>query len=415
MKAEIISIGTELLLGETVDTNSNYLAGQLPSLGIDLYWISQVGDNQLRLVEVLKRAWQRSELLLTTGGLGPTEDDLTRESIAEMFGENMSVSPVLKQEIEEFFSQRGLEMPLSNLKQAMLIPSASAIHNIRGTAPGWWVEKDGHILVAMPGPPREMQNMWELEVQPKLRQRFTGTVILSRTVKTFGLTEAAVDEMVTPLLSGTNPTLAIYAKADGIYLRLTTKAQSQIDAEETLARGEASVRSILGEYIWGTDHDTLEGVVGQLLAEKGLSLAVMESGTGGLLAATITDVPGCSSYFKGGIVAYSNEAKIACGVAPGLITSFGAASPEVARAMAQAVRAYLKADIGVSTAGAAGPDKVENKSAGMLYIAVDDGHTNRVVQGNYPGNRPQIKRRVTTAALFELKKLLTAFNDNRKS
>jgi nicotinamide-nucleotide amidase len=415
MKAEIISIGTELLLGETVDTNSNYLAGQLPSLGIDLYWISQVGDNQLRLVEVLKRAWQRSELLLTTGGLGPTEDDLTRESIAEMFGEDMSVSPVLKQEIEEFFSQRGLEMPLSNLKQATLIPSASAIHNIRGTAPGWWVEKDGHILIAMPGPPREMQHMWELEVQPKLRQRFAGTVILSRTIKAFGLTEAAVDEMVTPLLSGTNPTLAIYAKADGIYLRLTTKAQSQIDAEETLARGEASVRSILGEYIWGTDHETLEDVVGQLLAEKGLSLAVVESCTGGLLAATITDVPGSSIYFKGGIVAYSNEAKIACGVASDLITSCGAISPEVARAMAQAARAYLKADIGVSTTGVAGPNGVENKAAGMLYIAVDDGHTSRVIQGNYPGNRPQVKRRATTAALFELKKLLTAVNDNRKT
>jgi nicotinamide-nucleotide amidase len=415
MKAEIISIGTELLLGETIDTNSNYLAGQLPSLGIDLYWISQVGDNQHRLVEVLKRAWQRSEMLLTTGGLGPTEDDLTRESIAEMLGETMSVSPVLKKEIEEFFSQRGLEMPLSNLKQAMLVPSASAIHNIRGTAPGWWVEKDGHILIAMPGPPREMQHMWELEVQPKLRQRCASTVILSRTVKTFGLTEAAVDEMVTPLLCGTNPTLAIYAKADGIYLRLTTKAQSQIDAEETLARGEASVRSILGKYIWGTDHDTIEGIVGQLLAEKGLSLAVVESGTGGLLAATITDVPGSSSYFKGGIVAYSNEAKIACGVTPSLISDCGAISPEVAGTMAQAVRLYLKTDIGISTTGVAGLDEVENRTAGTLYIALDDGHTSWVIQGNYPGNRPQVKRRATTAALFELKKLLTAVNDNRKT
>jgi nicotinamide-nucleotide amidase len=413
MKAEIISIGTELLLGETVDTNANYLAGQLPLLGIDLYWISQVGDNQARLVEVLKRAWQRSELMLTTGGLGPTEDDLTREAIAEMLGETLTVSPMLKREIEDFFTQRGIEMPLSNLKQAALIPSASAIHNIRGTAPGWWIEKDGHILIAMPGPPREMQNMWELEVQPQLRQRFTGTVILSRTVKTFGLTEAAVGEMVAPLLVGTNPTLAIYAKADGIYLRLTTKAQSQADAEETLARGEASVRSILGEYIWGIDQDTLEGMVGQLLVGKGLSLAVVESCTGGLLAATITDVPGSSSYFKGGLVAYSDEAKITCGVDPGLISKCGAASSEVAQAMAKAARLYLKADIGVSTTGVAGPDGVENKTAGMLYIAVDNGRTSRVIQGNYPGNRPQVKRRAATAALFELKKLLMTVNDNR--
>ncbi len=406
MRAEIISIGTEILLGEITDTNASYLAGQLPLLGIDLYWISQVGDNQARLVEVLQRAWQRSDLILTTGGLGPTEDDLTREAIAEMLGEILTIEPALRQEIEEFFAQWGINMPPSNVKQAALIPSASAIHNVRGTAPGWWMERDGRVLVAMPGPPREMQHIWDKEIRPRLQQRFTGAIILSRTFKTSGLGEAAVGEMVSPLLSQANPTLAVYAKADGIHLRLAAKAPGREQAEEMLAEAEAGVRSILGEYIWGTDNDRLEAMVGQLLKEKGLSLAVMESCTGGLLAATLTDVSGSSAYFKGGLIAYSNEAKIAGGVAPGLISDYGTISHEVAQAMAQAARLYWRADIGVSITGIAGPDEVEGKPVGMVYIGIDDGRAVRVVPGNYPGNRIQITRRATNAALFELRKML---------
>lgn len=361
MKAEIISVGTELLLGEIIDTNASYLANQLPLLGVDLYWISQVGDNQARLVEVLKRAWQRSDLILTTGGLGPTEDDLTREAIAEMLGERLTIEPALKREIEGFFAQHGMKMSPSNIKQAALIPSASAIHNI-GTAPGWWVERDGRILAAMPGPHGEMRRMWDKEVLPRLHQRCTGAIIVSKTSKTFGLPEATVGELVSPLLSSANPTLAVYAKTDGIHLRLTAKARSQEEAEKMLAQGEASVRSILGEYIWGTDNDILEAVVGRLLTEKGLSLAVMESCSGGLLAATITDTPGSSIYFKGGLVAYSNEAKIAYGVAPQLISDYGAISSEVAQAMAEAARLRFGADIGVGITGVAGPDEMEGKS-----------------------------------------------------
>ena len=275
MKAEIISIGTELLLGETTDTNASYLASQLPPLGIDLYWISQVGDNKARLVEVLKRAWQRSELILTTGGLGPTEDDLTREAIAEMLGEKIKTAPSLEQEIRAFFARRGIEMPPSNIKQAALIPSAQPLRNIRGTAPGWWVERNGRIIVAMPGPPREMQHLWENEILPRLQRYSTGAIILSKTFKTFGLSEAAVGELVSHQLSSANPTLGVYAKPDGIQLRLTAKAESQKQAEKMIAESEVSIRAVLGEYIWGVDDDTLETAVGHLLVEKGLSLAVM--------------------------------------------------------------------------------------------------------------------------------------------
>jgi len=215
MRAEIISIGTELLLGEITDTNAPFLAAELPALGIDLYWISQVGDNQARLVKVLKRAWQRSDLILTTGGLGPTEDDITREAIAELLGEKLKPVPALERELREFFARLGREMPLTNLKQATIIPSSEAIPNPSGTAPGWWVEKDSHILIAMPGPPREMQPMWQNRVLPRLRPQIGG-VIISRVIKLFGLPEAQVAEMVAPRLSSANPTLGVYAKADGI-------------------------------------------------------------------------------------------------------------------------------------------------------------------------------------------------------
>ncbi|HET6477615.1 MAG TPA: molybdopterin-binding protein, partial [Dehalococcoidales bacterium] len=198
MKAEIISIGTELLLGEIVDTNTPYLANQLSVLGIDLYFTSAVGDNMARLKGVLKQAWDRSDIILTTGGLGPTQDDLTRDAIAALLGEKMEVAPQLKQDLINFFSRRGLEMPASNVRQATLIPSCTALINPQGTAPGWWVEREGKVIVAMPGPPGEMQYMWENQVLPGLQKK-TGAVILTRMIKTFGTSEAKVDEMLSDL------------------------------------------------------------------------------------------------------------------------------------------------------------------------------------------------------------------------
>ena len=408
MKAEIISVGTELLLGEITDTNASYLAGQLPPLGIDLYWISQVGDNQKRLVEVLERGWHRSDLILITGGLGPTEDDLTREAIAAMLGEELRIDPLLVPEIRERFTRRGIEMAPSNIKQAAVIPSAKAIHNARGTAPGWWVEKEGHTLVAMPGPPGEMHHMWHTEVLPRLRQRATGAIIFSKTLKVFGFSEATLGEMVSPWLTAANPTMGIYAKVDGVYLRFGAKAQSQKQAEEMIAREETKVRSILGEAIWGTDDDTLASVVGHVLAERGLSLAVMEGCTGGLLTATITDDPDVSAYFKGGLVAYSNEALIAYGVNAGLISDYGVISPEVAQAMAEVARLRLEADIGVSITGVIGPDKLEGKPVGTMYIGINSSESKKTIKSNYTGDGSRVKRLVTNAALFELRKMLLA-------
>ena len=400
MKSEIISIGTEILLGGITDTNSSYLARQLSLLGIDLYWISQVGDNQARLEEVLKRAWQRSELILTTGGLGPTEDDVTRETIAGMLGEKPEIKPSLESELRERFARGGMEMPLSNLKQATLIPSAESITNARGTAPGWWVARDGHIIIAMPGPPLELQETWQKQVQPRLRQGSTA-LILSRTFKTLGLSEAGLGELVSPLLSSANPTLAVYAKADGIQVRLTAKAETQKQAEKMIAEGEVNVRAILDEYIWGTDEDTLETVIGRLLIEKSLSLAVIEDYSGGWLTASLTDVPESPTFFKGGLTACSNEAKIAFGVNAEIISQYGAVSPEVAQAMAGAVRVLLKADIGVSITGI---EETADNPTGIVYIDMAADKSSRVI------SRARGKRRATASALLELRKLLLSLD-----
>jgi len=243
---------------------------------------------------------------------------------------------------------------------------------------------------------------------PRLQGRLQREVILFRTLKSFGLSEAEVDEMVSPLFSLANPKIGVYAKPDGIHLRLIARAQKREEAEELIARGEAQLREIFAHHIWGTDSDTLEGVVGAVLASKGLTLATMESCTGGLLATTLTDVPGSSVYYKGGFIAYSNEAKIALGVSAQLIEQHGAVSPEIAEAMAEAARLRVKTDIGVGTTGVAGPDQLEGKPPGIAYIAICDGQGKRSLKGNYPPRRPEVKRLATTHALFLLRQRLLA-------
>ena len=406
MKAEIISIGTELLLGEITDTNSVYLAGQLPLLGLDIHFMSTVGDNQHRLVDTLRQAWQRSDIIIATGGLGPTQDDITREAVAELLNEEITIDPALVKKFHELFSYYKIEMPPSNIRQAGVIPSAQIIPNPRGTAPGWWIERDERIIVTMPGPPREMQLMWTKEVLPKLQQRTEGTVILSKTLKIFDLTEAKVDELVSPFLSATNPTLATYAKADGIHLRITAKARVASEAQQLIDQREADIRAILDDNIWGVDSDSLESIVGALFMAKGLTLATMESSTGGLLANVITNVPGSSKYFRGGLVTYADEAKAAFGLDAQLISQYGAVSAEAAEAMATTARDKLGTAIGVGLTGVTGPIEIEGKPVGTIFVGIDDGQRKKSLTKNYPGNRLQVKQRAVTSALFELRRIL---------
>jgi len=404
MNAEILSIGTELLLGEIADTNAHYLANQLPLLGIDLRWVTTVGDDWERLTEAFHRAWSRSDIILATGGLGPTEDDLTREAIAGTLGEKPEVNSLLEQELRSFFTRLGWEMSPHNIKQATLIPSAQPLHNPRGTAPGWWIEKGGKVIVAMPGPPKEMHYMWEREVMPRLRQR-SREIILSRTLKCFGLGEANVDEMVSPLLPLRNANLGIYAKPDGIHLRLIAKAQDQAGAEAILAEGEDKLRAILQGSIWGVDSDSLEEVVGEVLAAKGLTLATMESFTGGLLADVLNNIQDNSSY-RGGLIACSRESKVALGVDGSLIERFGEVSTEVAEAMARVSRQHLKTDIGIGITGEVVGGGIKGKSSGLAYITICTSKEQWSRDWKFPPHHPEYRRYAVSATLIGLRERL---------
>ena len=407
MRADIISIGTELLMGELVDTNAPYLAAQMPSMGIELQRITQVGDDIDMLVQALQQASQRSDLILTTGGLGPTDDDLTREAIARLLGEALYVDPQSLDHLQETFRQRGASMPSANVKQANLIPSARSILNAIGTAPGWWVENGGTIIVAMPGPPVELHRMWEVEVQPQLRHRAPGTVILTRSFKTHGLGESALNELIAPLFHLPDATLGMYAQAQGVQVRVRVRAQNIEEAQRLLSPVEAELRRLLGDSIWGVDDQALEEQVGNELRRQGLTLAVMESCTGGLLAHTITQVPGSSHYFTGGVVAYSNDVKIAWGVAPDLIREHGAVSPQVAQEMARAARDRMGADLGIGVTGVAGPEELEGNPAGTVHIGLAHWGGTIHFSRRYPSQRALVKQRATMQALIELWNLLS--------
>ena len=402
MKAEIIPVGTEILLGNIIDTNSSFLANQLPLLGIDLYFVSTVGDNQKRLVDTLKRAWRRADLIITTGGLGPTQDDITREAIGKLVGEEPKVDEKLWQELQDLFSRYLREIPQSNIRQATVIPSAQIIPNHMGTAPGWWVEKDDHIIIALPGPTDEMKLMWQEGVLPKLEQRLTGEVILSRVIKTFRLAEAKVDELVAHVSRLSNPTLATYIKPDGVYLRITAKAKEKTEAQRLISQSEEQIRDILSSYIWGVDDDTLDSVIGELLRAKNLSLATMESCTEGLLCSTIASGRESYTYFKGGLLACCDEAKIACGVDTSIMERSGKENTEVAKAMAETARKNLKTDIGMGVGGNMNPDK----NSGNVFIGLSSDKFEQTFSHMLRGNSSRMKQRAVYAALFDLRKVL---------
>jgi nicotinamide-nucleotide amidase len=406
MRSEIVSIGTEILMGQITDTNGSWLAQQLPALGIDLYWVSAVGDNLVRLTEVLSRALQRSDLVICTGGLGPTEDDLTREAIAAALGEDIIQDPALEADLRAHFARRGNSMPPRNLKQATRTASTQALPNPRGSAPGWWSEHDGHVIAAMPGVPHEMRYMWDTQVLPRLRSRLGEVIIYSRLLKVIGLGESAAEERIRHLLHAGNPTIGTYAKEDGIHLRITAKAESREQARLLVADMENKARAELGPHVYGADDDRLEGVVGRLLLERRLTLATMESCTGGLVANIITNEPGSSAYFKGGLVSYTNEAKVGFGVPAEVIQEHGAVSAETALEMATAARRQLDASVGLSVTGVAGPAELEGHPPGTVHLAIDLNGQRQSLEAFYPLERTQMKRLTMLAALDLVRRAL---------
>ncbi len=398
--AELLSVGTELLRGEIVDTNAGYIAAQLPLLGIELQRMSTCGDNLDYLRDVLQQALGRATVVITSGGLGPTEDDLTREAIAATLGETLTIDPELEKNLRMMFSRSGREMPPHNIKQAMVIPSAKALPNPRGTAPGWWVEKNGKVIVTLPGPPREMTLMWQNEVIPRLKARFPTKPILSRTIKTFFVPEAMVAQLMEPFFSIDNPTLGIYAKPDGIQVRLIAHGDN---AEALLDDAERKISNLLASYVWGKDDDTLSGLVGKWLSKHKLTLATIEDVTGGLLADAITSTSESRNYYHGGLIATNDHAKISWGVPVEIIGKHGAVSTEVAEVMAVAIKNRLATDIGVSVTGITG---TESKQPGLVFIGIADSHGAKTWQQQYQVGRADIRERAAIAALFRLRERL---------
>jgi nicotinamide-nucleotide amidase len=402
MRAEIIASGTELLLGEVSDINTSFIAGQLAALGIDLYYASIVGDNYERFSEVLKQAFQRSDMVIITGGLGPTKGDITREVIAGLMGEKMELDRVLKQHITDFFSRVHLEMTDNNLKQAMLIPGAVAIPNPLGTAPGWWVEKEGKIIISLPGPPREMQPMWQKEILPRLGEKGSG-VILSRTLKTWGLSEAKIDQLVGPYMSSANPTLALYAKTDGIHLRITAKSNNRQEALQLINNRESELREILKDSVWGTDQETMEDVVSHLIQDMGLSVAVAESFTGGLLTCSFSGVRESGQFFKGGLIMADTDSRRLMGIIPA--SDAGRADIRTASKMAALAREKFGADIGIGIDGGVQPQS-DDSSLGQTFLAISLREVEHNFAQTYPARSYLLARRSVMNALYNLRKVL---------
>lgn len=406
MVGEIVAVGTELLLGQILNTNARYLSQALARLGIDVYHQSVVGDNRARAAAVLRQALGRADLVITSGGLGPTEDDLTREAVADALGVGLEENREARAVVESYFRRRGRAAPAGNRRQWTLPAGARALANPNGSAPGFILEKDGRLVVCLPGPPGELQPMMEAEVIPLLAAHpgRRGTVIVSRVLHLGGIGEAAAEERVADLLAGTNPTVAPYAHPGQVDLRLTAKAATEEAARALLAPLEAAVRARLGRHLFGADDETLEAVVGERLRSRGLTLALAESCTGGMVAERITRVAGSSDYFLLGAVTYANSAKERLlGVPAETLRRHGAVSRETALAMAEGARRCGGASVAVSITGIAGPaGGTPEKPVGTVYfgLAAPEGRWWR--RGAFPGDRETIRRWSAQTALYFL-------------
>ncbi len=400
-------------MGELTDTNSSFIASRLPGLGINLQHISLVGDDLQTLAQAVTQGLERSDIIFTSGGLGPTQDDLTRDAVAAALGEEMEVQEEIVEKLRAYFRQRGGEMPATNIRQASLIPSAEIIPNARGTAPGWWVERNGKRIVTMPGPPAELQAIWEAEVVPRLRKISLGEVILTRNIKTSGMSEGSVDELVTDYLGKENPYLGIYSKADGIHLRIIARGPDEASARSLLQPVADGLVSIMGPHIWGYDDETPQQAVGDLLSAKGMTLATMEQCTGGVLAASISEAPASAAYYRRGLIVYGRESAISSGVSAKTIDSYGLVSPETARAMAQAAASLSTsaADVGIGITGVIGPAAVDDQVPGAVHIALVhppvSGESVTHVPLRLPPRPLVIRRRASSTALIELRRVLS--------
>ena len=409
MNAEIISIGTELLLGHILNTNTTFLSQKLAEAGVDVYNTSVVGDNPQRLVSALLQALERSDIVITTGGLGPTVDDITIETIAKFIGRPLVRNKMVVQCLENYFKFKGLKIPEATMRQAYTPKDIKCIRNNVGTAPGLIVDWKDKIIICLPGPPRELETMFANNVLPILKKMSKNTwVIKSRTIKITGLAESVVNKAVKGLLELKPPTtVGIYAKLGQVELKVMSKAKNERLAKAAIHKIEKKIRAKLKDHIFGCDDETLEGAVGKLLTAKRQTIAVAESCTGGLLSSRLTDVSGSSNYFIMGLVAYSNPCKIAgAGVDVKILMKYGAVSQQVALEMARGIRTLVGADIGIGITGIAGPTGgTKNKPVGLVYIALNMKDQAPIVREfRFKGSREEVKFLTSQSALDMIRK-----------
>ncbi|MBK9178865.1 MAG: competence/damage-inducible protein A [Acidimicrobiales bacterium] len=405
MRCDVVAVGTELLLGQVVDTNSAWIGEQLALAGIDSYVQTKVGDNLPRIVAVLRQALARSDAVIVCGGLGPTQDDITREAIAEVMGVDLRRDPEIVEVIRDLFASRGRRMPANNERQADVPVGATVIRQTRGTAPGLVCPVGMQVIYAVPGVPHEMQDMVRRAVLPDLQARSgEPAVILSRTLRTWGESESGLAELLADRIDELdplgNPTLAFNASGiEGLKVRITAKAADAAAATAALDDEEASLRALLGPLVFGVDGETMEHAVLDLLRGRGLTLAVAESVTGGLVAARITNVPGASMVFRGGVVSYASEVKHELlGVPEGPVVSEAAAA-----AMADGVRRLLGADVGLAATGVAGPTEQEGQPVGTVFFGLALGDDVSAVRTLLPGDRDRVRQFATITLLNRLR------------
>lgn len=410
MIAELVTTGSELLLGQIVNTNAAYMAQELNRMGVDVCFQTTVGDNRARMKEVLAHALTRADLVITSGGLGPTRGDITKEVSAEVMGRTMALDEECVTRLKAHFARVGREMTENNLRQAMIPEGAHIFVNHAGTAPGVAIEKDGKMLVNLPGPPSEMKDMFQRSLAPFLVEKYgISSIIYSRVLHTYGIGESMLETKIDDLiLAQKNPTLALLVRPTGVIIRITAKAENEAAAEKLIAPVEKEIRGRLDSFIYGADDEKMEEIVGKELLEKKLTVATAESCTGGLVANRLTDVAGSSGYVKGGIVSYTDEVKEkTLGVPCEILAEYGAVSELTARAMAEGARRALGADVAVSTTGLAGPGGgTEGTPVGTVFIAVSGVNGTVAEKHSFTGTRGQVKFRASQAALSLLRKYI---------
>ena len=405
--AEIIAIGSELLTPQKVDTNSLYLTDQLNALGVEVVRKTIVGDERARLTDTILAALARSQVIVLTGGLGPTEDDLTRDAVAAALGRSMDFHQEISDQIEERLRRYGRKMAEINRRQAYIIEGAEILRNDRGTAPGQWIGHNGVALMLLPGPPNELKAMFEMQCLPRLAKFLPPQVIRTRFFRSVGMTESELDQLISPVYTRyTNVATTILAVSGEIHIHLRARCATAAEAEEVLEKASGEIEPLLGDRIYSRNGDSLEQVVGDLLRARHASLSVAESVTGGLLGGRITAVPSCSDYFRGGFVVYSNEMKTKLlGVPPEMLAEHSAVSEPVAKAMAEGARNRTSSDYAVSMTGYAGP---EGEKVGQVFIGLASPSGTEVRRINFPADRERIRAFSTNTALDFLRRKLLA-------